>query len=240
MEIFLLFATSGSGWQSLRRPWQFPRRESSFPSSTQFPPTASSYHSGSLGFWVLALVLQKWSSVLQALSFLLLHLGGQEPECSKPRAFSPCSSHRFPEVQGGPQNRLFLPSLPCSASFRICPAQPTGPNQTAQRCLLNSEGEQIQCQITGFKFTRSVVSNSLQLHGLQHVRLPCPSPTLGACSNSCPKNVDAIQSSSVVPFSCPQSFPASASFPMSQFFASSGQSIGASVSASVLPVNIQD
>ena len=84
MEIFLLFATSGSGWQSLRRPWQFPRRESSFPSSTQVPPTASSYHSGSLGFWVLALVLQKWSSVLQALSFLLLHL-----PITSPNFFSP-------------------------------------------------------------------------------------------------------------------------------------------------------
>ena len=166
LEISLLFATSGSGWQSLSRPWQFPRRESSSPSSTQFPPTASSYHSGSLGCWVLALVLQKWSSVLQALSFLLLHLGGQKPQCSKPRAFSPCLSYRFLEVQGGPQNLLFVPSLPCSASFRICPAQPTVPNQTARTCLLISEGEQIQCQMTGIKFSRSGVSNSLQLRGL--------------------------------------------------------------------------
>ena len=105
------------------------------------------------GRWVLALALQKWGSVLQALSFLLLCLGGQEPECCKPRAFSPCSAYIFLEVQGGPQNLLFLPSLPCSASFRICPAQPTGPNQTAWTCLLISEGEQIQCPMTRIKFS---------------------------------------------------------------------------------------
>ena len=85
------------------------------------------------------------------------------------------------------------------------------------------------------------MSDSLQPHGLQHPRLPCPSPTPRACSNSCP----SIQwchptiSSSVVPLSSHlQSFPASGSFQISQFFASGDQSIG--VSASVLPVNIQD
>ena len=82
-----------------------------------------------------------------------------------------------------------------------------------------------------------------QPHGLQDVRLPCPSPTPKACSNSrssrqwCHPTI----SSSVVPFSsCLQSFPASGSFPMSQFFVSGNQSIGASASASVLPMNIQD
>ena len=87
------------------------------------------------------------------------------------------------------------------------------------------------------------MSNSLWPHGLQHARLPCPSPTPGDCSNSCPSSrwCHPTISSSVVPFSsCPQSFPASGSFPMSQFFASGGQSIGVSVSASVLPMNIQD
>ena len=80
-------------------------------------------------------------------------------------------------------------------------------------------------------------------HGLQHARLPCPSPTPGACSNSCPLSrwCHPTISSSVIPFSsCLQSFPASESFPMSQFFASCGQGIGVLVSASVLPMNIQD
>ena len=80
-------------------------------------------------------------------------------------------------------------------------------------------------------------------HGLQHARLPCPSPTPRACSNSCPSSWWCYSTilTSVVPFaSCLQSFPASGSFPMSQFFASSGQSIGTSASASVLPMKIQD
>ena len=84
---------------------------------------------------------------------------------------------------------------------------------------------------------------TLQSHGLRHVRLPCPSPSPGACSNSCPLNqwCHPTISFSVTPFSsCPQSFPASGSFPMSQFFVSGGQSIGASSSASVLPMNKQD
>ena len=84
---------------------------------------------------------------------------------------------------------------------------------------------------------------TLPPHGLQHTRLPCPSPSPGACSNSCPLSwwCHPTNSSSVVPFShCPLSFLASESFPMSQLFASGGQSIGASASASVLPMNIQD
>ena len=87
------------------------------------------------------------------------------------------------------------------------------------------------------------MSNSLQLHGLQHASLPWPSPTPGACSNSCPSSQWCLPtiSSSVVPFSSHlQSFPASGSFPMSQLFTSGRQSIGASTSASVLPMNIQD
>ena len=80
-------------------------------------------------------------------------------------------------------------------------------------------------------------------HGLEHARPPCPSPTPRACSNSCLSSGwchPAISFSAVAFSSCPRSFPASGSFQMSQFFASGGQSIGVSVSASVLPVNIQD
>ena len=86
------------------------------------------------------------------------------------------------------------------------------------------------------QFSLSVVSNSLRPHEPQHVRPPCPSPTPGVYSNPCPLNwwCHPTISSSAVPFSsCPQSFPASGSFPMSQFFASGGQSIGVSASASV-------
>ena len=86
------------------------------------------------------------------------------------------------------------------------------------------------------------MSNSLQPHGLQHTRFPCPSPTPRAYSNSYPLSqlYHPTSSSSVVPFSsCLQSFPASGSFPVSLLFTSGGQSIGVSVSASVL-INIQN
>ena len=92
-------------------------------------------------------------------------------------------------------------------------------------------------------FRHSVVSNSLRPHELQHARPPCPSPTHGVHSNSCPSSrwCHPAISSSVVPFSsCPQSLPASGSFPMSQLFTWGGQSIGVSASASVLPMNPQD
>ena len=93
------------------------------------------------------------------------------------------------------------------------------------------------------QFSCSVMSNSLRPHGLQHTRLPCLSPTPGACSNSCPLSrwCHPTISSSVIPFSsCLQSFPASGSFQMNQFFASGCQSIGVSASVSVVPMNIQD
>ena len=93
---------------------------------------------------------------------------------------------------------------------------------------------------TYLQFSHSVVSDSLQPHGLQHTRLPCPSPTPRACSNSGPSShwCHPTISSSVISFSfCLQSFPASRSLPMSQFFVSGGQSIGVSASASVLPMN---
>ena len=93
------------------------------------------------------------------------------------------------------------------------------------------------------QFSHSVMLDSVRPHGLQHARLPCPSPTPRACSNSCLSSqwCHPTISSSVVPFSsCFQSFLASQSFQMSQFFTSGGQSIGVSASVSVLPMNIQD
>ena len=100
----------------------------------------------------------------------------------------------------------------------------------------------IKLKFSSVHFSSSVLSDSLWPHGLQHSRLPCPSPTPRACSNSCPLSQWCYPtiSSSVGPFSsCLQFFPAS-SFPGSQFFTSSGQSIGVSASASVLPMNFQN
>ena len=101
----------------------------------------------------------------------------------------------------------------------------------------------VSVQFSSVQFSRSVVSDSLWPHGVQHARLPCLSATPRACSNLCPSNqwCHPTISPSVVPFSsCPQSLPASGSFPVTQFFTSGGQSIGVSASASALPVNIQD
>ena len=115
---------------------------------------------------------------------------------------------------------------------------------------MGREEERVKCmeQVTGkltfssVQFSRSVVSDPLQPHELQHTRPLCPSPTPRVHSNSCPSSWwghPAI-SSSVFPFSsCPQSVPASGSFPMSQLFAWGGQSTGVSALASVLPMNIQ-
>ena len=93
------------------------------------------------------------------------------------------------------------------------------------------------------QFSRSVMSYSLHTHGLQHAMPPCPSPTSVVYPNSCPSSqwCHPAISSSFVPFtSCPQSFPASGSFPMSQLFASGGRSIEVSASASVPAINTQD
>ena len=116
--------------------------------------------------------------------------------------------------------------------------------------LFSGKESACQCRrcgsISGFWFLHQllfscpVVPNSLQPHGPQHARLPCPSLSPRVCSNSCPLNQRCCQSisSSVTPFtSCPQSFSATRYFPMSRCFASGGQSIAAS--ASVLPVSIQ-
>ena len=104
---------------------------------------------------------------------------------------------------------------------------------TLNKCLMN----------TSVQFSHSAMSNSLWPHESQHTRPPCPSPTPGVHPNSCPLSrwYHPAILSSVVPFSsCPQSLPASESFPMSQLFAWRGQSIGVSASASVLPMNTQD
>ena len=93
------------------------------------------------------------------------------------------------------------------------------------------------------QFSHSVVSDSLWPHGLQHTRPPCPSPTPAVYPNSCPLSwwCHPTISSSIVSFSsCPQSFPASGSFQMSQLFTSGGQSIRPSASTPVLPMNTQD
>ena len=102
---------------------------------------------------------------------------------------------------------------------------------------------QVDISLSSVHFSHSVVSDSLRPHESQHARPPCPSRTPGVYSNPCPSSrwCHPAISSSVVPFSsCPQSLQASGSFPTSQLFTSGGQSIGASASASVLPMNTQD
>ena len=116
--------------------------------------------------------------------------------------------------------------------------------------LMQLDSEELQCLsvdssflFSSVQFSCSVMSNSLQAHEPQHTRPPCPSPTPGAYSNSCPlsQRCHPTISSSVIPFSSHlQSFPAPGSFPVSWFFLSGGQSIGVSASASFLPMNIQD
>ena len=98
-------------------------------------------------------------------------------------------------------------------------------------------------QFSSVQFSHSVVSDSLRPYEPQDTRTPCPSPTPRVYPNSCPLSrwCHPTISSSVIPFSsCPQSFPASGAFLMSQFFTSGGQSIGVSASTSVLPMNTQD
>ena len=124
-----------------------------------------------------------------------------------------------------------LDTMLCSPSASL---QPAGANCTFSLCSA------MENQYLSVQFSHSVMSDSLRPHGPQHTRLPCLSPTPGAYSNSCPLSW-WCHPTSVVPFSSHfQSFTASESFPISQFFASSGQSIGVSASASVLPMNIQD
>ena len=121
-------------------------------------------------------------------------------------------------------------------------------DQIANICWIMEKGREFQkniyfCFITSVQFSHWVVSDSLWPHESQHTRPPCPSPIPGVYPNSCPSSrwCHPAISSSVAPFSsCPQSLPASKSFPMSQLFAWSGQSTGVSALASFLPKNIQD
>ena len=138
------------------------------------------------------------------------------------------------------QSTLWCIFFTCENQFKDClSAEPKG-----QTLRIEESFKDKSPSIWGMggKFS-SVASNSLRPHGLQYTRIPCPSPTPEAYSNSCPLSrwCHPTISSSVVPFSSRlQSYPASGSFPMSQFFTSGGQSAGISASASVLPVNIQD
>ena len=112
-----------------------------------------------------------------------------------------------------------------------------------RRSKRNFSKEDIQmAKFNSVQFSHSVVSNSLQPHGLQHARPPYPSPTPRVHPNSCPFSqwCHPTISSYVVHFSCPQSFPASGSFPVSQFFTSDGPSFGVSASTLVLPMNTHD
>ena len=116
---------------------------------------------------------------------------------------------------------------------KTCNSEHTDSSSIFKQCL----------QFSSVQFSRSVMSDSLRPHESQHTRPPCPSPTPGVHSNSCPSSrwCHPAISSSVVPFSsCPQSLPASESFPMSQLFAWGGQSTGVSALASFLPKNTQD
>ena len=110
-----------------------------------------------------------------------------------------------------------------------------------KNCILFCSTKPILLIFPLLLFCHQLVSDSLRPHGLQHDKLPCPSLSPGVVSNSCPLSqwCHPTISSSVTSLSpCPQSFPASGSFPISQFFTSSGQSIGASASVSILPMNI--
>ena len=109
-----------------------------------------------------------------------------------------------------------------------------------KRCLLL--GRKVMTNLSSVEFSCSVMSDSLRPHELQHTRPPYPSPTPGVHPNPCPLSrwCHPTISSSVIPFSCPQSFPPSGSFPISQLFTSGGQSNGISASISVFPMNTQD
>ena len=128
-----------------------------------------------------------------------------------------------------------LPAMLCQLHYTKSPQQYRNPGATAFHILAPP--------FSSVQFSCSVMSDSLWPYGLQHARPTCPSPAPGVHSDSSPLRrwCHPTISSSVVPFSsCLQSFPTSGSFPMSQFFASGGQTIGVSASTSVLPMNIQD
>ena len=129
---------------------------------------------------------------------------------------------------------------PLHLGYLVLVPKRRSPQASLLRCL---QDEAVLRKEASVQCSHSVVFVSLRSHGLHHARLPCPSPSPGACSNSCPLSWrchPTISFSDVHFSSCLQSFPASGSFPISQFFASGGQSIGVSASVSVSPMNIQD
>ena len=133
------------------------------------------------------------------------------------------------------------PCLFCLLHWQVC-SLPLVPPGKPKHIVKEVKEDEVQVQGKA-QFSRSVTSDSLRPHGLQLARPPCPSPTPGVYSNSCPLNrrCHPTISFSVILFSSHlQSFPASGSFQMSQFLTSGGQSIGVSASTSVLPMNIQD
>ena len=145
------------------------------------------------------------------------------------------------------QTWLWLPVLNTSNSTDVCCwSWPSQGSRSFLQCQTQahwaSSNLRLPLGALFLLFSYQVVSDSLQLHGLQHARLPCPSPSPRVFPNSCPLNRcchPAISSSVALFSSFPQSFPTSGSFPMSRLFTSCGQSIGALASASVLPTSIQ-
>ena len=139
---------------------------------------------------------------------------------------------------------LYIPHSPKMPILPSFPELTTLPHALSRNSCNQTRSQQsASTLISSVQFSRSVVSDSLWPHGLQHTRHPCPSPAYGACSNSCPSSwwCHPTILSSVIPFSsCLQSFQALGSFLMSLLFISGGQSIGVSASTSVLQVNIQD
>ena len=175
-----------------------------------------------LAFW--------WFSVVSSQYFCCQHSWG----------YSYCPYYTFASLSYGSQTSRLLDGSPSPSSKW----EEEKSSDIFPRTALHVWFSTATCvQFTSVQFSRSVVSNSLRPHGLQHTRPPCPSPTSGVYPNSCPLSqwCHPTMSSSVVPFSSHlQSFPASGSFPMSQFFAAGGHNIGVSASSSVLPMNTQD
>ena len=166
----------------------------------------------------------------------------------------PNSPHYF-SVSIQPTTSPVLNTAPCLCSVFLAPLPTKSVSElvlSANKWQKSSREEKVVSEKDRFlfgkekesaQFSHSVMSDSLQPHGLQNARPPCQSPTPRVYWSSCPLSWwwHPTISSSVIPFSsCPQSFPASGSFPVSQFFASGGQNIGVSASTSVLPMNIQD
>ena len=142
-------------------------------------------------------------------------------------------------VLGG---RLLTTGLPGKSQTSLV-AQLVKNPPSMQEIPVRFLGQEDPLEKVSVQFSHSVMSDSLQPHEPQHARPPCPSPAPRVYPNTCPlsQRCNPAISSSVVPFSsCPQSVPASESFLMTQLFASGGQSIGVSASASVLPMNTQD